>query len=67
MLHRGLYIQELLIAFVHYITFTESILILLIIHFGLFLVLVLSLLVLGEYFSKENSYMVSERREILIT
>ena len=58
MLHRGLYIQALLAAYVvrtlHCIT--KSILILLIIHFGLILVLVLSLLVLGEYFPKENSY-----------
>ena len=65
MLHRGLYIQTLLGAFVHYIA--ESILNTLIILFWSFLVLVLSLLVLGEYFPKENSYMVSERREILVT
>ena len=65
MLHRVLYIQALLAAFVetlqrvfsYYIDHT----------FDLFLVLVLSLLILGEYCPKENSYMVSKQREILVT
>ena len=55
MLHRGLYIQALLDAFVETSqrVFSHSILIIL---FWSFLVLVFSLLVLGEYFPKENSY-----------
>ena len=68
MLHRGLYIQTLLGAFVdyyiglHYIDcITESILNTLIIFLSLTFVLVLTLLVLGEYCPKANSYMVSER------
>ena len=32
-----------------------------------FIVLVFRLMVLGEYFPKENSYMVLELREILVT
>ena len=65
MLHKGLYIQALLAAFVET---SERVFSYYIDHsFGLILVLVLSLLVLGEYFPKANSYMVSERREILVT
>ena len=33
----------------------------------IFIVLVFRLMVLGEYCPKENSYMVSELREILVT
>ena len=66
MLLLSLYIQALIVTFVHIVTlhYIADI----IDHTSLvFIVLVFRLMVLGEYFPKANSYMVSEPREILVT
>ena len=66
MLLLSLYIEALIVTFVHIVTlhYIADI----IDHTSLiFIVLVFRLMVLGEYCPIANSYMVSELREILVT